>query len=205
MQYDKLAPDDVLQETIKALKKKNVILSVVKNKIEALEKIKEIIPEGASVMNGSSTTLAQIGFIDYLKSSSHGWDNLHEKILAEKDQKKQAKLRREALLSDYYLGSVAALTESGEFVVASNTGSQLPHIVYSSPNLIFVISTKKIVPNLVGAMARLEDYVIPLEDKRLRAQYGVGTAPNKILIFNGENPTGNRKINFILVKEDLGF
>lgn len=205
MKYDKIASNDVLQKTIKALKKKNFIFSMVKNKNEALEKIKGIIPKGASVMNGSSVTLAQIGFVDYLKAGKHGWNNLHENILAEKDQKKQAKLRRESLLADYYLGSVTAMTENGELLIASNTGSQLPHIVFSSPNLIFVISTKKIVPNLAQAMERLEKYVIPLEDERMKNQYGIGTTLNKIVIFKDENPMGNRKINFILVEEDLGY
>lgn len=205
MKYDKIASNDVLQKTIKALKKKNFIFSMVKNKNEVLEKIKGIIPKGASVMNGSSVTLAQIGFVDYLKAGKHGWNNLHENILSEKDQKKQAKLRRESLLADYYLGSVTAMTENGELLIASNTGSQLPHIVFSSPNLIFVISTKKIVPNLAQAMERLEKYVIPLEDERMKNQYGIGTTLNKIVIFKDENPMGNRKINFILVEEDLGY
>ena len=107
--------------------------------------------------------------------------------------------------SEYYLGSVHALTETGEFIVASNTGSQLSHIVYTSPNLIFVVSTKKIVPTLPLAMNRLMDHVIPLEDAQMKRKYGVGTAPNKILTFTGENPMMKRKIRMILVNEDLGF
>ncbi len=156
-------------------------------------------------MNGASVTLEQIGFVDYLKSGEHGWNNLHEGILAEKDPDKQKLLRNQAVLSDYYLGSVHALIETGEFVIASNTGSQLPHIVFTSPNLIFVVSTKKIVPSLPEAMKRLMEYVVPLEDKHMREKYGVGTAPNKILTFNGESSSSKRNIKMILVNEDLGF
>jgi len=46
-------------------------------------------------------------------AKSHGWNNLHESILAETDKTKQDLLRRQALLSDYYLGSVHALAQDG--------------------------------------------------------------------------------------------
>lgn len=205
MNYNTLATKEIVDKTVKALSSKNIDTTVVKNKTEALSKIKELIPQGASVMNGSSKTLEQIGFVEYLKSGEHGWRNLHETILIEKDPEKQAVLRKQAVLSDYYLGSVHALVENGEFVIASNTGSQLSHIVFTSPNLIFVVSTKKITLTITEAMKRLEEHVVPLEDKNMREKYGVGTALNKILIFKNENPRLGRKVYMILVEEDLGF
>ena len=205
MDYNQLASLDSLQKTKDSLSQKGYEVFVVKNKTEALEKIKELIPEGASVMNGSSATLEQIGYLDYLKSGAHKWVDLHAKVTAESDKEKRTKLRRESVLSDYYLGSVHALAETGEFVIASNTGSQLPHVVYTSPNLIFVVSTKKIVPTLDEAMRRLKEYVYPLEDKQSLEKYKEHTAINKIVIFNGEVSYSGRKIRFILVEEDLGF
>jgi L-lactate utilization protein LutC len=200
-----LATKETVDKTVKALAAKNIETVVVKNKAEALDAIKKLIPQGASVMNGSSVTLEQIGFVEYLKSGTHGWNNMHAAVLAEKDPAKQATLRKQAALSDYYLGSVHALTTAGEFIVASNTGSQLPHIVFTSPNLIFVVSTKKIVPTLPDAMKRLEEYVVPLEDKHMMEKFGVGTALNKIVIFKNENPRLGRIVHMILVEEDVGF
>jgi len=205
MQYNTLASKEIVEKVVEALGKRNVEALIVENGSLALAKIKELIPKGASVMNGSSVTLEQIGFVDYLKLGEHGWNNLHEAIIAEKDPSKQSQLRKQAVLSDYYLGSVHALVETGEFVIASNTGSQLPHIVFTSPNLIFVVSTKKIVPTLADAMNRLMEYVVPLEDKHMKEKYGVGTTPNKIVTFNGENPMLGMKVRMILVDEDLGF
>lgn len=205
MNYNILATKEAVDKTVKALNSKNIETILVKNGTEAFDKIKGLIPKGVSVMNGSSRTLEQIGFIAYLKSGQHGWKNLHELILAEKDPVKQVILRKQSVLSDYYLGSVHALVENGEFIIASNSGSQLPHIVFTSPNLIFVVSTKKIVPTFYQAMERLEKHVVPLEDKHMREKYGVGTALNKIIIFKNENPMSGRKIRMILVEEDLGF
>jgi len=205
MEYNKLATKDIVQKTTSALTARNIEVLEVENGEVALKKIKELIPKDASVMNGSSVTLEQIGFVDYLKTKEHGWNNLHEAIIKEIDPAKQAALRKQAVLSDYYLGSVHALAETGEFVIASNTGSQLPHIVFTSSNLIFVVSTKKIVPTLADAMARLTEYVVPLEDKHMQEKYGIGTALNKLVTFYNENPMIKRKVIMILVNEDLGF
>ena len=205
MDYNKLATKEVIEKAMIALTTRNVEAMLVESGAEALAKIKELIPAGASIMNGASLTLEQIGFVEYLKVGKHGWNNLHEAIVNEKDPTKASALRKQALHSDYYLGSVHALAETGEFIIASNSGSQLPHVVFSSPNLIFVVSSKKIVPTLPEAMKRLFEHVIPLEDKHMKEKYGVGTAPNKILTVNGENPMLKRKVKMILVNEDLGF
>lgn len=205
MEYNTLATREVTEKVVQSLGARNTEAFVMEKGDEALAKIKELIPKGASVMNGSSRTLEEIGFVEYLKSGQHGWNNLHETILAEKDPGKQAALRKQATLSDYYLGSVHALAETGEFVIASNSGSQLPHIVFTSSNLIFVVSTKKIVPTLADAMKRLEEHVVPLEEQHMQQLYGAHTAPNKIVIFNGENQMLGRKVRMILVNEDIGF
>lgn len=205
MNYETIPTKEIVEKTAAALKERNIEALIVDTKEQALEKIKELIPKGASVMNGSSTTLEEIGFVDYLKTGTHGWNNLHEAILAEKDPAKQAELRKQAALSDYYLGSVHALAQTGEFLIASNSGSQLPNIVFTSPNLIFVVGTQKIVPTLADAMKRLEDYVVPLENQHMQKLYGVDTMLSKIVIFKHENAMMGRKVKMILVQEKLGF
>jgi hypothetical protein len=109
------------------------------------------------------------------------------------------------VLADYYLGSVHAVAETGELVIASNSGSQLPHIVYTSPNLIFVVSTKKIVPTLEDARRRLREHVVALEDKRMMERLQSHTALNKEFIFHAEPAFLGRNIHMLLVEEDLGF
>lgn len=205
MNFTTVASDEVIQKTAANLEEHGISPLVVQNNKEAMEKIISLIPKGASVMNGSSVTLKEIGFIDYLKEDNHGWKNLHAAIVTEKDPAKQAALRKQALLSDYYLGSVHAVSETGEFLVASNTGSQLPHVVFSSPNLIFVVGAQKIVPSLNDAFTRLEKYVFPLENKHMMDLYGSGTMVSKIVVFKRENPHMGRKVTMIIVKEALGF
>lgn len=194
-----------IEQTMEALKERNFEPVFVKTKEEALETVKSLIPQGASVMNGASETLREIGYIDLLRSEQHGWNNLHAAIVAETDETKKKGLRNGALFADYYLGSVHALTENGELVIASNSGSQLPHLAFTSPNIILVVGTQKIVASLDTAMKRIAEHVVPLEDARMKKVMGYGTLWAKTLILNRENPAIGRKIRVILVDEKLGF
>ncbi len=205
MEYANVANAASISKTIAALKANGIEALLVDSGAAALATIKECIPQGASVMNGASKTLEQIGYIAYLESGQHGWNNLKAGILAEKDPAKQSVLRKQATLSDYYLGSVHALSETGEFIIASNTGSQLPHIVFNSPNLIFVVGAQKIVPSLAEGMKRLEDYVVPLEDQNIFQKYGSHTMLSKVLIFKRENPKLGRNVRMLLINEPVGF
>lgn len=203
--FDTLASDESINITIDALSKNGFSPVLVENKDEALKKIKELIPDNVSVMNGTSATLKEIGYIDYLKGNEYNWDNLHAKILGEKDPEKQSQLRKLSVISDFYLGSAHSLTENGEIVIASNTGSQMPHLVYTSKNIILVVGAQKITKNLNEALERIEEHVVPLENERMQNLHGINTTHAKTLILHKENPRMGRKIHVIIVKEKLGF
>ncbi len=75
MDYTTLASQESLEKTAAALKEHNFEPVIVDTKEEALKKIQEMIPAGASVMSGASRTLEQIGFVGHLKSGDHEWHN----------------------------------------------------------------------------------------------------------------------------------
>jgi L-lactate utilization protein LutB len=205
MDFKALASSQTIESTSAALKEHGFMPMRVHSKEEALAKIEEIIPEGASVMNGASETLREIGYIDLLKNRSHKWKNIHDAILEEKDKAKQALLRRQSVLSDYYVGSAHAITETGEIVIASNSGSQLAHLVYTSPNIVLVVGAQKITPTLAEAFRRIEEYVVPLEDARMKSVLGFGTMQTKTVVLHRENPMMGRKVYVIIVDQSLGF
>jgi hypothetical protein len=117
---------------------------------------------------------------------------------------KQAELRRKSVTADYFLGSVHAVTQAGEVVIASNTGSQLAPYSYSSQNVIWIVGAQKIVLNLEEGMRRIREYCLPLEDNRMKQAGFKGSSIGKILIFEREN-LPNRKITLLLINEKLGF
>ncbi len=204
MNYEIIPSAEIIEKTAAAIKERSLNVIVVNTKEEALDKVKSLIPAGASIMNGSSTTLQQIGFVDYLKGGNSGWKNLHEDILEEKDPLKQAELRKRSVLAQYFLGGVQAITENGQLLIASATGSQLAQPAFSSDNVILVASTNKIVPTIEDAFTRLKEYVFPLENERMKTVGYPGSVIGKVLIFEREiNPA--RKITIVLVNEKLGY
>jgi L-lactate utilization protein LutC len=203
MSYAELASQASIDKTFTNLKERNVHPQLVQTKAEALDAIKKLIPAGASVNTGSSTTLEQIGFVDLLKSGEHPWNNLKAAIVQEKDEAKQADLRRQSVLSQFWLGSIHALTEDGQALIASASGSQLPAYAFTADNVIWVVGAQKIVPNLEAAFTRVRDYTFPLEDARMKSTGAPGSTFGKWLIF--EREIMPRKIHLILVNEVLGF
>lgn len=204
MKYDTLASNEVIKRTMEALKTRNVNAELVNTKEEALTKINALIPPGKEVMTGSSTTLNEIGFTDLLKSGKHPWKNLKGQILSEKDPQKQIELRKKSVTSEYFLGSVHAVVETGEILIVNATGSSIPSDAFSSDNVTWIVGTQKIVPTLEEGFERIREYCFPLEDKRMKSIGSSGTTVGKYLIFEREI-NENRKINLIFVNEKLGF
>ncbi len=203
MDYITLAKDEVLEKIALVAGSKNLKTHIVGNKAEALEKIKSLINAGATVMTGSSKTLEEIGFVDLLKSGNHPWKNLKNAILNEVDPVKKNELRNQSVFANYFLGSVHAITEDGELIVGSASGSQIPSYAFTSSNVIWVVGAQKVVPNLEEGLNRLKNYVVPLEDARMKELGQSGTALSEIWIFN--KSIMPRNLNLILVKESLGF
>ena len=84
-------------------------------------------------------------------------------------------------------------------MTASASSSQLGPYASGAGQLILVIGSQKIVPDLETALSRIRDHVQPYEDARLREQLGVGTQPARILILERDFRPGRTTI--ILVRE----
>lgn len=206
MDYDTLPSPDRIHRTVEAVKARGINAVFVETKEDALAHLLSIIPAGSVVMTGGSVTLQQIGFEALLISGDHPWRNFKADLLAEPDPVRQAAMRREGTMAEFFLGSVNALAETGELVFASGSGSQLPAYAYNSRNIIWVVGAQKITPTLDDAMRRIREYALPMEDQRQRSMGNKnGSYIGKILIFEKELPYMRRNLNMILVNEVLGF
>jgi hypothetical protein len=104
------------------------------------------------------------------------------------------------------LGSVNALAETGELVFASGSGSQLPAYAYTSRNVIWVVGAQKVTPTLDDDLRRVREYVLPLEDQRMKSMGNpAGSQINKILIIEREPAYLRHNLSLILVNQALGF
>ncbi len=204
MGWEELADGATVARTMDSLRARNIAVELLKDRAEALRRVTELLPDEAEIMMGSSTTLSEIGFLDLVKKGGRGRRNLKDTMTGVTDPVRRYELRAKSTLAQYFLGSVHAVAETGEIVVASMTGSQLPSYVYNSPNVIWVVGTQKIAPSLDMAIRRVREHAFPLEDKAMKAAGQPGSAVGKLLIFEREvSPI--RKIRMLLVGEKLGY
>ncbi len=194
--------ENMIDNTVENIMKRGMNVILVDNKEEALKKIKELIPKDSEVMTGSSTTLNEIGFTNYLNSTDD-WKNMSKEIMKEEEKEKRSDLRRKSVTAEYFLGSVNAISEEGELVTCDASGSRVGAYLFAAKNLILVAGTNKIVRNLEEAIKRVREHVFPLEDERAMKAYGFHSGTNKWAII--ENEIIPNRINLILVKEKLGF
>lgn len=202
--YTDLASSTRVQTTAAALQSRGFNVHVVDTAAQALAKVQVLIPAGSKIMTGGSQSLRDIGLEAMLIAKTHPWVNLKDAILAETDPVKQGELRAQSVLSPYFLGSVHAIAESGEIVVASGSGSQLPSYTFTSKNVIWVVGTQKIVPTLDAAIKRVREYSLPREDERMKSLGAPESRITKLLIIESEPPFVQRNVNVILVNELVG-
>ncbi len=201
-QFAKLATEKQLETTIKNLQENGFTVHVVESKKEALELVTQAIPEKAEVMTGSSTTLTEIGFTTALEENKKHWVNWGAKVWSENDDTKRNHLRRQALLSEYFLSSVNAITEDGKLLAVDASGSRVGALPFAAEKIIFVVGTNKITKDLDAAFQRVREYVFPQEDIRAQEAYGIHSSMNKWVILEGDQP---ERTTVVLVKEALGF
>jgi L-lactate utilization protein LutC len=206
MSFSVPATSQEIGRTMSAVSARGIAVELAGSKPEALSRLRELIPAGSSVMTGASLTLKQIGFEALLTSGEHPWRNLKDAIVAEKDPARQTLLRKQGTMADYFLGSVHAVAQTGQLVIASMTGSQIAPYAYSSAHIIWVVGAQKITASLEEAIRRVREYVLPHEDARMRESSGgkMGSMIGKLLIFEQEVPFLGRKLTLLLVNETVG-
>jgi L-lactate utilization protein LutB len=72
--WSRIPAEQVIASSAAAIGARGIMVLRAKDGLEALARIKELIPAGSEVMNGSSTTLIEIGYSDLLKSEQHKLD-----------------------------------------------------------------------------------------------------------------------------------
>jgi hypothetical protein len=190
-----------IEKTAAALVANNFGVIVVQNGAEARQRVLELVPEGAEVHSGKSKTLDDLGLSADLHESSR-FDSVRERYLKMDRKTQEREIRKLTSAPDYFVGSAHALTEGGQLVTASYSGSQVGPYASGAGKVILVIGSQKLVPNLDQAMQRLREYAIPYEDARLREAMGIGTKPAKILIHSAEGRPGRTTV--IIVREPVG-
>jgi LUD domain len=196
------APAQRLERAAAALTAHGFTVEILDDAAAARTRIKDLIPEGASVFTGASETLRLSGIEEDINDSGR-YDALRQRGRAMDRATQIDEIWRLMSTPDVIVGSVHALTETGSLVVASASGSQLPGYAGGAPRAIWVVGAQKVVPDLNAALHRVEDHCLPLENDRAMKAYGQPSAINGLLILNAEHRPGRGTV--LLLREAIGF
>src|SRR6266542_2372942 len=148
-----------VQTTARRLNENGMTAHIVESGADAARLALGLIPDGAEVFTATSQTLEEIG----LPGAIEGSPRLRSvrSVLREMDMATQRhEMRALGARPDVIVGSVHAVTEQGEVVVASASGSQLGPYASGAGKVIWIVGTQKIVPTLDEAMRRIEEYAL---------------------------------------------
>ncbi len=211
--------DEAMPQAVAGLKhelgRRGMALEYCADGASALAFLLSRIPAGATVMNGGSTTLEQIGFLDALANGPYDW--LRPRVKAVNDPDERTRARRRATIADYFVGGINAITEAGEIVNADGSGNRISAYAFGAGRLFLVAGVNKIVPDIAAAFERLRNVAAVQECRQLgsstpcaltgrcdnAACRGADRQCGKVLVIENERIPG--RICVVVIGEALGY
>jgi hypothetical protein len=195
------APRERLERARDALLKVNIATEIVPDRDAARDRVLELVPDGSEVHIALSETMRELGITEAVERSGR-YRAVRPQLMKLDRATQRREMAKLASAPDFMLGSVHAVTEDGQLVVGSGTGSQLGPYANGAGQVILVAGAQKVVANVEEGLRRLREYSYPLEDARMKAAGRVGTILAKTLIMAFDSPG---RTHLILVEEPIGF
>ncbi|MFI5797463.1 LUD domain-containing protein [Streptomyces sp. NPDC051677] len=196
------ASAEQLERAAAALRAGGFAAEILDDAAAARVRVKDLVPEGASVLTGASETLRLSGIDEDINAGGR-YDAIRPRVLAIDRATGADEIRRLLAGPDYVVNSVAAVTETGSLVLASGSGSQLPANAGGAAHAVWIVGAQKVVPDLSTALRRVEEHALPLENVRAQAVYGKPSAVNRLLVLNAEPHPGRGTV--LLLREAIGY
>ena len=199
--FTALPDEHTLAGTVVALEEHGFSVEVVDDLDAARGAVLARIPEGASVMTNTSVTLQESGIAEAIDGDAR-YESARNKMMKLDYATQLEEMKAVAGQPDFALGSVHAITSEGTLVIASASGSQLASFAWGAANVIFVVGTQKLVPDLDAAHERIFEHSLPLEDARAYVAYGQNSRVGKVLEIHQEDPG---RTHLVLIRQAVGF
>ena len=200
--WTRLANNESLNKTTGALKENGINALVVENGKAAKEKVFDFLPIGAEVMTMSSVTLDSLGISKEINESGK-YNSVRKKLMSMDRKTQEREMQKLGASPDWAIGSVHAVTQDGQVMIASNTGSQLGPYASGAAHVVWVVGTQKIVKDIDEAVERIYEHCLVLESERMKKLYGMASNVSKKLTISKE--IRPNRITLIFVKQLLGF
>ncbi|MHA1270429.1 MAG: lactate utilization protein [Candidatus Helarchaeota archaeon] len=206
----------ILNQVKSALKKNSIGAKVFNTSKEAVEYVLSKLKDGDVVGVGGSRTLLQIGMIDELiKSDKVKFLNRWREGITPAEE---LKTRFKNLSADVFMTGTNAITLDGKLVNIDGMGNRVAAMIFGPKKVYFFVGRNKIVKNVEEAIERVRNVAAPKNASRYNLQLpctqnGVCDEPNcygaricnyVLIIERGFTPWP-RRLNVMLINEDLGF
>ena len=200
-EFARPASRERMEHTVTALEARGFRAEIAESGADARRRVLEAIPEGAEVHSALSETLRELGITEEIDRSGR-YDSIRARVegLDRKTQGREISKLRAA--PDYMIGSAHAITDDGQILIGSGSGSQLGAYAAAAGDVILVVGHQKLVRDIDEGLRRLREYSLPREYGRMQEAGYPGSLLAKTLIIHHE-PGG--RIRVILVPETLGF
>jgi L-lactate utilization protein LutC len=200
-EFERPADRSRLEGTAAVLVSRGFKAQVADSAEHARQLVLEAIPEGAEVHSALSETMRELGITSEIDTSGR-YDSIRSRLSALDRQTQGRERRKLGAAPDYIVGSAHAITDAGEIIIGSGSGSQLGAYAYASGNVILVVGHQKLVRDIDEGLRRLREYSLPREYARMQNAGFPGTLLAKTLIIHYETSS---RITVILVPATLGF
>lgn len=181
----------------------------VKNQEEALELAKTFLKDVSSIGLGGSTTVAQVGLLDYLASLKEiKVFNQYEGGISMEENTKR---RREGMLSDLYVTGCNAIAKTGELINADGSGNRVAAQIFGPKKVLILAGVNKIVSSLEEGFERIKNVAAKKNIDRMNAKalemgkeprYNLNNIANKFAYINGDE---KGRTHIIIIDEELGY
>ncbi len=199
--FERPAPPAKVARVARALRHRGMDVEIVENATAARAAVLRRLSPSDRVLEATSETLKEIGLVGE-GSNPVPYLRLRPELDRLARAGRRDEKRRRGAGPDVIVGSVHAVTEAGEVLVASGTGSQLGPYGYGAGRVIWVVGAQKIVRDLPEGLRRIREFAARREDARVRRLGGSGSVVNKLLIVFGEHHP--HRVTLVLARSSLG-
>jgi hypothetical protein len=200
-EFERPADRARLERTAAALADRGFAVHLADSSKEARRLVLEAIPAGAEVHIALSETMRELGITAEIDESGR-YDSVRSRLKGLDRATQGREMRKLGAAPDYIIGSAHAVTDAGEIIVGSGSGSQLGSYAYSAGQVILVIGHQKLVRDLDEGLRRVREYSLPREFVRMQGVGFPGSRLAKTLIIHYDRPG---RTTVILVPETIGF
>jgi len=199
------------EELIKNFKLRNIEVEFFERLDQVSDRIKKIIGLESTIGVGNSKTLKEMKISEELRERGN---KVYDKTLG-KTREEVRELKRQSLLTDWYITGSNAISIEGHIVNIDHSGNRVAAMIYGPDKVIVVVGENKICNTLEDAKNRARNIAAPLNAKRagynppcIELSRCVDCKSSERVCFNDVTIEGQYKKNrmrLFIVNEDIGF